>query len=125
MLEKRLYIVAEKVEAEKMWDEIVDLSGQIKFKDKTTGRVVLVTCEYGRQMYRIFNALFQLSSIDAGYSTAENTKRYIAQYDNAWEMLQTLQKKYPADCPSLFSKTTIRRTWPTAADEKVNEMRKK
>jgi hypothetical protein len=122
---KAAVIVAEKVEAEKMWDEIVDLSGQIKFKDKTTGRVVLVTCEYGRQMYRIFNALFQLSSIDAGYSTAENTKRYIAQYDNAWEMLQTLQKKYPADCPSLFSKTTIRRTWPTAADEKVNEMRKK
>ena len=122
---KAAVIVAEKVEAEKMWDEIVDLSKQIKFKDKTTGRVALVTCEYGRQMYRIFNALFQLSSIDAGYSTAENTKKYIAQYDNAWEVLQSLPKQYPAECPSLFSKTTIRRTWPTAADTKVNEMRKK
>jgi len=122
---KAAVIVAEKVEAEKMWNEIVELSKQIKFKDKTTERTVLVTCEYGRQMYRIFNALFQLSSIDAGYSTADNTKKYIAQYDNAWEILQSLPKQYPAECPSLFSKDTIRRTWPTAADAKVNEMRKK
>ena len=122
---KAAIIVAEKVEAEKMWDEIVDLSKQIKFKDKTTGRVVLVTCEYGRQMYRIFNALFQLSSIDAGYSTADNTKKYITQYDNAWEVLQTLPKQYPSECPTLFSKDKILRTWPTVADDKVNEMRKK
>jgi len=122
---KAAIIVAEKVEAEKMWDEIVDLSKQIKFKDKTTGRVVLVTCEYGRQMYRIFNALFQLSSIDAGYSTAENTQKYIAQYDKAWEVLQTLPKQYPDECPSLFSKETVRRTRPTVADKKVNEMRPK
>jgi len=122
---KAAIIVAEKVEAEKMWDEIVDLSKQIKFKDKTTGRVVLVTCEYGRQMFRIFNALFQLSSIDAGYSTAENTQKYLAQYDKAWKTLETLKIQYPNECPSLFSKTTIRRTWPTVADDKVNQMRKK
>lgn len=122
---KAAVIVAEKVEAEKMWDEIVALSKQIKFKDKTTGRVALVTCEYGRQMYRIFNALFQLSSIDAGYSTADNTKKYIDQYDNAWDVLQSLPKQYPAECPTLFSKDKILRTWPTAADAKVNEMRKK
>ena len=122
--QKATAIVSEKAEAEKMWNEIVELSKQIRFKDKETGRVVLVTCEYGRQMYRIFNALFQLSSINAGYSLAENTKKYIAQYDNAWEILQTLPKKYPAECPTLFSKTVIRRTWPTAADAKVDEMRK-
>jgi hypothetical protein len=123
--QKAAVIVSDKAEAEQMWNEIVELSKQIRFKDKETGRVVLVTCEYGRQMYRIFNALFQLSSIEAGYSSAENTKKYIAQYDNAWEILQTLPKKYPAECPTLFSKTVIRRTWPTAADVKVNEMRKK
>ncbi|MBV5283597.1 MAG: hypothetical protein JZU53_14345 [Paludibacter sp.] len=122
---KATIIVAEKVEAEKMWDEIVDLSKQIKFKDKTTGRVVLVTCEYGRQMFRIFNALFQLSSIDAGYSSAENITKYIGHYDEAWKTLETLKIQYPNECPSLFSKTTIRRTWPTVADDKVNQMRKK
>lgn len=121
--QKAAIIVAEKEEAVKMWEEIVTLSKQIKFKDKSTERVVVATCEYGRQMYRIFNALFQLSSIDAKYTSAESTPYYIGQYDDAWSKLTALQKDYPAECPSLFSKTTIRRTWPTVADDKVNQMR--
>lgn len=122
---KAAVIVAEKEEAAKMWDEIVELSKQIKFKDKSTGKVVLVTCEYGRQMYRIFNSLFQLSSIDAGYSTSENTEKYIGQYDEAWKSLEALKNQYPNECPSLFSKKKVRRTNPVVADDKVNEMRKK
>jgi len=122
---KAKIILEEKEKAVKLWDEIVELSKQIKFKDKSTKRVVLVTCEYGRQMYRIFNAVFQLASINAGYSLPNLTQNYISQYDNAWNVLKTLPKEYPAECPSLFSKNTIRRTSPVAADSKINEMRKK
>ena len=122
---KAAVIVAEKEEAANMWNEIVDLSKQIKFKDKSTGKVVQVTCEYGRQMYRIFNALFQLSSIDAGYSSKDNTDKFIGQYDEAWKTLEELKHKYPAECPSLFSKTKVRRTNPVVADDKVKQMRNK
>ena len=122
---KAAIIVAEKEEAVNMWNEIVELSKQIKFKDKVTGRVVLVTCEYGRQMYRIFNALFQLSSIDAKFTSADNIEKYIKQYDEAWKILEALKIQYPNECPSLFSKTKVRRTNPMVADDKVNEMRKK
>lgn len=120
---KAAVIVAEKEDAVGMWNEIVKLSKQIHFKDKATGRVVKISCEYGRQMYRIFNALFQLSSIDAGYSSKDNTGFFIRQYDKAWKTLEELKQKYPAECPSLYSKTTIRRTGPTVANDKVNEMR--
>lgn len=118
-------IINEKAEAEQMWDEIVEISKQVKFRDNTTQRVVLVTCEYGRQMYRIFNAIFQLAAIDGGYSPAELTTKYIEQYDNAWEIMHKLAQDYPAECPTLFSKDSIRRTWPVAADVKINEIRKK
>jgi len=75
-------------------------------------------------MYRIFNALFQLSSIDAKFTSADNTEKYIKQYDDAWKTLETLKIQYPNECPSLFSKTKVRRTNPLVADDKVNEMRK-
>jgi len=120
---KAAVIVTEKEEAVRMWNEIVKLSKQIHFSDETTRNVVLVSCEYGRQMYRIFDAIFRLSYIDAGFDSNRKTKKFIAQYDNAWKILQQLPVKYPNECPTLFSKDKIRRTKPVAADAKINEMR--
>lgn len=116
-------IVAEKDQAVRMWNEIAKLSKQIHYKDKSTRNVVIVSCEYGRQMYRIFDAIFHLSYIDAGYDRKGKAGKFITQYDNAWKILQKLSEQYPDECPSLFSKDKIRRTWPVAADVKINEMR--
>ena len=49
----------------------------------------------------------------------------ISLYDEAWKTLEELKHKYPAECPSLFSKTKVRRTNPVVADDKVKQMRNK
>ena len=120
-----LSIIADKDDAVKDWDRIVELTKGLKVKDELTSEYVKVTCEYGRQMYRIFRSLYHLAGIKKGFLN-QNKSSYFAEYDDAWKQLEQLQLKYPRTCPSLYSKTIIRRTYPAYlenADKVVNSIR--
>jgi hypothetical protein len=115
-------LLKEKDDAVKIWDQIATLSQKIKMKDAHKQEVIKVTCEYGRQMYRIFRSIFHLSAIKNGLSD-EDKRIFLNEYDNAWGNLHNLLKVYPETCPSLYLKTIVRRTNPTSADSEIEKMR--
>jgi hypothetical protein len=121
-------VLKEKDEAIKMWNEIVKLAKQIKFKDKTTTNFVVSSSLYGLEIHRIYRSIIYLAAIKAGLINDSSIKNYIAQYDNAWQNLYLLSDKYPDVCASLYSKSTCRRiteftTESEPADNMVNFMR--
>lgn len=120
--EKVLTLLAEKDTAVTYWERIVELSEQISIPDALLDETMKVTCRYGKQMYRIYRALFHLAAIRQGL-TEEDKTVYLAEYDDAWRCLEQLADEKPAYCPSLYSKTLIRRTWSEVADKAVNGMR--
>lgn len=120
--EKVNILLAEKDTAVVCWERMVALAQQINVPDKHLDEVMKVSCQYGLQMYRIYRALFYLGAIKQELAS-EKKQKYIDEYDDAWKKLNTLQDEKTKTCPSLFSKTVIRRTWPDAADKIVNEMR--
>lgn len=98
------------------------MSEQISVPDAHVDETMKVTCRYGLEMYRIYRALFHLASIRQGFAS-EHKSSYLAEYDDAWNNLNLLLQEHPQTCPSLYSKTLIRRTWTEVADDVVNEMR--
>ena len=115
-------LLAEKDGAVVCWEKIADLAQQINVPDKLLNQTMKVSCQYGLLMYRIYRALFHLGAIRQGLVT-EDKLPYITEYDKAWTELNILEHESPETCPSLFSKTVIRRTWTEPADKVVNEMR--
>ncbi len=115
-------LLAEKDTAVICWEKIAALAKQVNVSDKHLDEVLKVSCEYGLHMYRIYRALFYLGAIKQGI-ISESKYKYINEYDDAWEKLYTLHTEKPETCPSLFSKTIIRRTWTDVADKIVNELR--
>ena len=115
-------ILDEKEAAIGMWKEIVELADDIRFKNNKTSHFVQVTARYGLELYRIYRAVFYLSAIDKGlYDKAEQTK-WIDEYDAAWVAYQDLAKNNP-DCPTLYSKDKVLRSWFKPADGEINRMR--
>jgi hypothetical protein len=115
-------LLAEKDKAVALWNQIARLSLKLKMNDAHRSEVVQVTCEYGRQMYKIFRAVFHLSAIQKGLSD-DNKKIYLSEYDQAWKNLELLMQHHPTTCPTLFLKSIIRRTFPVAADGEIDKMR--
>lgn len=120
--DKAAVLLSEKDTAVTYWQQIVDLSEQIRVPDAHVDETMKVTCRYGLEMYRIYRALFHLASIRQGFAS-EHKSSYLAEYDDAWNNLNLLLQEHPQTCPSLYSKTLIRRTWTEVADDVVNEMR--
>lgn len=115
-------LLAEKDTAVVCWEKMFDLARQIKSPDKHLNEVMEVSCQYGLQMYRIYRALFYLGAIRQEL-VVEDKYKYIHEYDDAWKLLNAFEREKPEVCPSLFSKTVIRRTQNEVADKMVNEMR--
>ncbi len=119
---KAKILLSEKDAAVVCWEKIVHLARQINVPDKLLNETLKVSCQYGLLMYRIYRALFHLGAIRQGL-VAEDKLPYLVEYDKAWAELNILEHDNPKTCPSLFSKTVIRRTWTEPADKVVNEMR--
>lgn len=116
-------LLKEKDEAVDLWKQIVTLSKKISINDKQTKEAIQITSEYGLQMYKIYRSVFYLSAIKKNKIQSDKDI-YINEYDKAWHSLNELAITHPTACPSLFSKTIIRRTWPKVADTSIQEMRK-
>lgn len=115
-------LLQEKDEAVELWTEIVALSNKLRIDDKYKQETIRVTSEYGLRMYKIFRSVFYLSAIKKEVSSADKMI-YLAEYDEVWKSLEELMRVNPAFCPSLYSKTIMRRTYPEIADKAINEMR--
>lgn len=121
-IEKAKIIIAEKDSAVKDWERISLLANQMVMSNSIDEEWVKVSCEYGRQMFRIFRAVFHLAGIRQLQLT-DNKDIYIKEYDDAWAILHKLSQEHPSSCPSLFSRKIVRRTNPTPADDIISEMR--
>lgn len=120
--EKATVLLTEKDEAVEAWEKIVNLSLKLEMPDRFKEELVEVTCRYGLQIYRIYRSLFHLAAIKQGLIDGDKA-RYIAEYDDAWETLNELSTTKPEYCPSLYSKSIIRRVRGEVADEIVHSMR--
>jgi hypothetical protein len=115
-------IISEKDDAVNDWNEIVKYSQKVKASSAIDEEYIKVSCEYGRQMFRIFRAVFHLAGIKQ-LNMDYNKQQYLQEYDDAWNSLKKLESAYPSSCPSLYSKRIVRRTNPNVADDVINTMR--
>lgn len=115
-------LIREQDEAVEDFRQIANLSGKIQMPDTIRQSAVRVSCLYGLQMFRIFRSLYHLAGIRQ-LRLPYDKALYIREYDVAWKEVEMLARKYPAACPSLYSKMTVRRTESQVADSIVNEMR--
>lgn len=115
-------ILAERDEACQDWEQIAALAEQFSSGDAHLDEVVKVTCEYGRQMYRIFRDVTRLAGI-AQRGIGGDKSTYISDYDEAWACLETLRAEHPDVCPTLYNREKVMRTSTDVAHKKINEMR--
>ena len=90
--------LAEKGEAVQQWEEIVGLSRQIQFADPMTKDYVVISSEYGLCLYRIYQAVFELTA--AGDDPVK-LRHWLPIYDAAWKDYRSLSAKSP-QCATLY-----------------------
>lgn len=115
-------LISEQDEAVADFEQIASLAATLQMPDTLRQQWARVSCQYGLQMMRIFRSLHRLAGIRQLRLPYDKAK-YIREYDDAWRELERLAETLPAVCPSLYSKTVIRRTDGESADEIVNNMR--
>lgn len=98
--EKRKRVLAEQAEAVKKWEEIVALAKEIRFPDPKTADYVVVSSNYGLDLYRIYQALFELEALGTGGDKAQ-IRKWLAAYDKAWADFRKLPSE-SGQCASLY-----------------------
>jgi hypothetical protein len=91
-------VLKEKAEAVRQWEEIVKLSREIKFADPTTQDYVEISSEYGLRLYRIYQAVFELTAAE---TNPIKLRHWLSQYDQAWKDYRSLSDKSP-QCATLY-----------------------
>ena len=119
---KAASIIRDKDDAVNDWESIVKYANELKANNKFDDAYIKVSCEYGHQMFRIFRAIFHLAGIKQ-LNISDDKHKYLSEYDDAWSKLHLLKEKYPCSCPSLYSRTIVRRANPVVADDIINTMR--
>jgi hypothetical protein len=118
---KAAAILKERDEAVADWDSICVLAQQFNDSRSQLNEVIKVTCEYGKQMYRIFRSVCYLAAIHKKVYDAK-ARFYIDDYNDAWSELEKLASDYPETCPTLFTRDKTLRTSSTAADPMIKSL---
>ena len=113
----------EKDEAVAMWQEIVELAKSIKWKDQHTANFAISSSLYGLYLYEIYRALVYMEDCEYRKDKA-GVKKWIAEYDKAWEKYNALSEKYPDVLATLYKKD-YKVHLRNPADQKVNSLRRK
>ncbi len=103
---KRQRVLAEKAEAVKMFEEIVALSGKISFPDPKTRDYVRISSKYGLDLFRIYQAVFELAALGPQGDKAQ-IRKWLAAYDKAWADYRKLPQE-SAQCASLYNEKGAR-----------------
>jgi hypothetical protein len=113
----------EKDESVKMWERIVELAKEIKWKDETTKEVAVSSCLYGLNLYKIYRAVVRIAYADKRNDAVEASK-WISEYDKSWENYKKLRGQYPNVLATLYEQR-YKRFIRDPADAKINRLRKK
>ena len=93
-------IAAQQREAVEMRREIVNLAGEIRFRNTETADFVKVSSTYGLDLYRIYQAYINLNL--AGLKAdPEKLGDLLKKYDAAWDEYRELVSDHP-NCASLY-----------------------
>ncbi|AWI08143.1 hypothetical protein [Ereboglobus luteus] len=95
--------LAEKDESVAMWQEIAALARQIKLPGEDDRRHLVASSEYGLRLHRIIRALFQLSAADTRNAPPGELRRFLSDYDRAWDSYKALPREHPS-CATLYQK---------------------
>ncbi len=104
--DKRKRVVAEKAEAVKMWEEIVQLAKEIKFPDAATGEYAVTSAEYGLNVYRIYQTAFELADVGLKGDKAR-IRAMLERYDQIWADYRKLAAEHPS-CATLYKDLAFR-----------------
>ncbi len=92
-------VLDQKAEAVRLWEEISKLAHEIKFRDTTTRDYVVVSSEYGLRLYKIYQAVCELT---AAGDDKEKLRHWLPVYDQAWQDYRRLPAE-SAQCASLYN----------------------
>jgi hypothetical protein len=92
---RRSRVLAEKREAEAIWDEIIALARSIAFPDHDTAEFAATSSEYGRFLYRIFRINFEMRDVLEHFD-APRAARLLAEYDDTWAAWTEHAAKHPS-----------------------------
>ena len=94
-------ILDQKAEAVALWQQMVDLAKCIRFKDPKTAEYVVVSSRYGLDLYRIYQAVFELEALGTG-GDPTGIRKWLAAYDQAWGDYRKLPGE-SSQCASLYN----------------------
>ena len=100
------------------WEQINALAQQFNSTDAHLNEVVKVTCNYGLQMFRIFRDVSYAAAFTQGRYSGD-VKPMVNDYFEAWHQLEQLAAQYPNTCPTLYNRSTVKRTSSTVAHKEM------
>lgn len=104
----RTRVLAEKRESEALWEEIARLARAIRFADPELAGHVIVSCEYGLCLYRIFRLAFEMAELAERFDPVA-AARLLSDYEQTWERWRTLAAAHPC-CATLYVEDAFRYT---------------
>lgn len=110
----------QKVESIAIWEEMLVLANEITWADDATKQFVISSTKYGLYLYQIYQSLVFLEDAEVSKDVGA-MKKWIAEYDKAWEQYSNLTQKYP-ELPTLYAKD-YKHHIKNPADDKVNHLR--
>lgn len=91
-------LLAQQQQAVDLWREVVRLAREIRFPDPQTRDYVVVSSEYGLGLYRIYQAVVELTAAE---NNPAALRRWLPIYDQAWADYRKLPDTSP-QCASLY-----------------------
>lgn len=113
-------ILAQKNQSVDKWREIVKLSKSINWDSDKTRDFAVGSAEYGYLLYKIYQAVVYLSDAEQR-DDHKGMKRWIKEYDKAWQHYNALPEKY--DVGSTLYMKDYNRHIAKTADSKISELR--
>ncbi|MFA5689160.1 MAG: hypothetical protein WC959_08440 [Kiritimatiellales bacterium] len=112
----------QKDESVEIWKEIVALAEEIQWADAATKEFAIASSLYGLHLYEIYRALIYMADASTR-GDANDIRRRICAYDDAWAAYQKLPETYPS-CATLYTKEYDCHIFnDNNADKKVEQLR--
>ncbi len=91
--EQAAFIISQRAESVKVWEQIVEIAGQIHFDDAKLADFVVGSCKYGECVYRIYLLATQLAQAEYGGKKLE-LRKLLAEYDRVWAEYRALPSQH-------------------------------
>jgi hypothetical protein len=114
-------LLRDQAQAVAMWQQMLELAGEIHFEDARTRDYVLISTEYGLRLYQIIQAAFQMQAIGPRGDKAA-LRTWLSKYDEAWTLYRQLPAK-SAQCATLYKEGPALKTDREGIDQVVADLR--